>query len=105
MAILDTATESVTKLKIEGFPEDSFGLFALHGLDLWVDRSVSPAKATVFVINHLPPPAAAQGDHSAAFKHGADSVVEIFETQLGSGILTWKETFRYLVSFQTVLLN
>lgn len=93
IALFDTNTEKITKLRLEGLPEDSLGLQALHSLDLVVDRSVEPARATVFLVNHKPPAGSVAGDVTAAARYGADSVVEIFETEFGSDVLTWKRTF------------
>lgn len=92
IALFDTASEKITKLRLEGLPDDSLGLQILHSLDLVLDRSVDPPRATVFVVNHKPPMSAVQGNVNAA-KAGADSVVEIFETELGGDVLTWKRTF------------
>jgi arylesterase/paraoxonase len=65
------------------------GLFNLHGLDVYVDRTShdGQARATLFIINHMRPPYGQDAE-----RVGADSVVEVFETALGSDTITHVKT-------------
>lgn len=85
----DTRTGKHKRLHIENWPSDSVGLFSTHGMDVFVDRATNPdhPKATIFAINHRPPV-----DIDRVTEQGADSVVEVFETTLGSDSVRYLRT-------------
>lgn len=101
-ATFDTNTERLTKLRVTGYPRAAEGLF-LHGFDILCAgtphcssslASVQPdgKSAKLFAINHrLPSP------HLRARSHeiGADSVIEVFDTELGSDELRWVRTLEH----------
>ena len=76
VAIYDPATSRVTRLTTSDF-NDGRGL-SLHGMDV-VASALHPEHLFIYLVNHRMP----QGGVLAS-DVGADSVVEIFETVLGS---------------------
>jgi len=86
---LDTKTEKVQKLNLVNFPRPDEGLW-LHGFDLWVQDDQDPSsRAILFAINHRLP---FEKDHHRSHEVGARSVIEVFETTLGSKDLVWLKT-------------
>lgn len=86
IAVLDTATVSskpkIVHMQMKNLPLDWKGYHA-HGMD--VVMSTVPGEkdiAWVYAVNHRPPEPAAEAN-----KVGADSVVEIFKTKIGSNVL------------------
>jgi arylesterase / paraoxonase len=76
-------------MEMTNLPVDWKGYHA-HGMD--VVRSTLPGEedtAWVYAVNHRPPESAAD-----ARKVGADSVVEIFKTRIGSDVLEHVRTVR-----------
>lgn len=87
MAMVDLKSQRHVKLKLAGMPASSRGLYT-HGIDAWVDPK-DPKSITLFLVSHPPQSA----PHQSAVL-GADSVVEIFTTTLGSHELNWVKTVR-----------
>jgi len=88
VALFNTETESVTRLRLEGF--DPHNLQGMHGLDAFVDRKVDGSpKVTLFLVNHRLP-----ADLDQVHETGADSTIEVFETRLGSNYATHLRTLR-----------
>ncbi|GJN90937.1 hypothetical protein Rhopal_003951-T1 [Rhodotorula paludigena] len=77
IALFDLNTRSYRRLELHGLPAESNGVW-VHGIALWRDV-VDPSKLTLFVNSHRPPK-----DRSLGPVQGADSVIEIFETTVGS---------------------
>lgn len=77
IALFDLNTRSYRRLELHGLPAESNGVW-VHGIALWRDV-VDPSKLTLFVNSHRPPK-----DRSLGHVQGADSVIEIFETTVGS---------------------
>ena len=93
IAVLDTTTVSSKPkfwpMRMKNLPLDWKGYHA-HGMDVVV--STVPGEediAWVYAVNHRPPEPAAD-----AKKVGADSVVEIFKTKIGSDVLEHIRTVR-----------
>ncbi|KAK4698276.1 arylesterase / paraoxonase, partial [Phenoliferia sp. Uapishka_3] len=86
--IYDFATNSHRKLSITNLPAASQGIY-VHAIDVWVD-SVDSKKLTVFLNSHRPP---LEREKSAEV--GASSVIEIFETTLGSDTMNWVQTVEH----------
>ncbi|GAB1521479.1 hypothetical protein RhiTH_004575 [Rhizoctonia solani] len=85
VAVYDTRSRKVTKLSIIGFA-DSRQLNA-HGMDVVPDEH-NPDILWVYLVNHRPPlPELSQV--------GADSVIEVFKTQLGFSHMEWVRTFAH----------
>ncbi|EGN99778.1 hypothetical protein SERLA73DRAFT_179982 [Serpula lacrymans var. lacrymans S7.3] len=84
VATYDPSTHGITRLKLAGF--NSTRGIHVHGMDV-VPSSVDPSLLYVYLVNHRPP---AYGD---AKKLGADSVIEVFKTRLGSDVLTHVQTY------------
>lgn len=98
-ATYDTRTGAVQRLTIEGGPEAGL---QLHGFDIYTDEpdvqdkkkedddeeAGEPRKATLFAINHRVP----RDGYLSAKTTGADSVIEVFETEIGSGTLRHQQT-------------
>lgn len=80
VAVYDPDSSKVTRLKLVNFKSDR-GL-SLHGMDV-VPFSADPNRLFVYLVNHRTPP-----DGQSARLAGADSVIEIFETRVGSSTLT-----------------
>ena len=87
VAMVDLKSQRHVKLKLAGMPASSRGLYT-HGIDAWVDPK-DPKSITLFLVSHPPQSA----PHQSAVL-GADSVVEIFTTTLGSHELNWVKTVR-----------
>ncbi|KAF9519708.1 hypothetical protein BS47DRAFT_1336806 [Hydnum rufescens UP504] len=85
VAIYDPRDLSVTRLGLDGF-DDPRGL-NVHGMDVVASRA-DPETLFISLVNHRPQPARNE------YEHGADSVIEIFSTTLGSNTLTHVKTFR-----------
>jgi len=93
IAVLDTASVSsgpkFRHVQMRNLPLNWKGYHA-HGMD--VVASTVPGEediAWVYAVNHRPPEPAAD-----ATKVGADSVVEIFKTKIGSNVLEHVRTVR-----------
>ncbi|BGP40550.1 hypothetical protein JCM10449v2_004512 [Rhodotorula kratochvilovae] len=78
-----------TALALVDLPAAHPGLW-VHGMDaLHTPTGAEPDLYTLFVVSHRPP-----RDRAQAPREGADSVVEIFETVLGSETARWVGTVR-----------
>ncbi|PFH49773.1 hypothetical protein AMATHDRAFT_4627 [Amanita thiersii Skay4041] len=84
VATYDPKTSRITRLKLQNF-NSKRGL-SLHGMDV-VPSSSNPEHLYVYLVNHRAP-----SGGQAAKLVGADSVMEIFETQVGSSVLTHLKT-------------
>ena len=85
VATYDHRTHAVTRLEVLGL-NDRRGL-NVHGLDVVADE-IDPDILWVYLINHRPPL-----DPSVDAHHvGADPVIEVFKTHLGSNLIEWVRT-------------
>lgn len=84
VATYDPKTSRVTRLKPANF--DSPRGLSLHGMDV-VPSSVDSSELFVYLVNHRAPTGG-----QLAKEVGADSVVEIFKTKVGSSTLTHVKT-------------
>lgn len=80
VAVYHPDSSKVTRLELVNFKSDR-GL-SLHGMDV-VPSSADPNRLFVYLVNHRAPP-----NGQSAKLVGADSVIEIFETRVGSNTLT-----------------
>ncbi|BGP40548.1 hypothetical protein JCM10449v2_004510 [Rhodotorula kratochvilovae] len=88
IALFDLSTRSHKRLALEGLPASTTGIY-VHGLALYRSPT-NPSHLTLFLNSHRPP-----ADRSLAPTQGADSVIEIFETTLGSDSARWIKTVRH----------
>lgn len=86
VATYNHQTGKVTKLHVRGLP-DPRGL-NLHGMDVVTDKH-DPDHLWMYLVNHRPP----LDPSIDAHQFGADSVVEVFKTKLGSNSIEWVRTF------------
>lgn len=85
----DFPTQKHKKLSLVGMPSHAQHNLNLHAIDVYQ----SPADRehlTVFVNSHRPPV-----DRSSSGVEGATSVIEIFETRIGSSELQWVRTVEH----------
>ncbi|KAK2464159.1 hypothetical protein APHAL10511_003616 [Amanita phalloides] len=87
VALYDPSTSTTTRLSIANFNSDR-GL-SLHGMDI-VPSSADPNHLFIYLINHRAPL-----NGQLANLVGADSAVEIFETHVGSSVLTHIKTVEH----------
>ncbi|KAK7053316.1 hypothetical protein VNI00_003942 [Paramarasmius palmivorus] len=87
IAVFDPVSSQVTRLELEGFP-DTRGIF-VHGIDV-VPSESNPNELFVYLVNHRPP-----RDGLDAKAVGADSVIEIFKTNLSGRKLTHVTTVEH----------
>lgn len=88
VATYEPKSRTVTKLKVLGFTEPR-GL-NLHGMDVVVDERDSNLL-WIYLVNHRPPL-----DLSVdASQVGADSVIEIFKSQVGTNSMGWVKTMSH----------
>ncbi|KAG8747128.1 hypothetical protein FRC10_002177 [Ceratobasidium sp. 414] len=85
VATYEPRARKVTKLNILGLA-DTRGL-NLHGMDVVPDERDS-GLLWMYLVNHRPP----LDPTANAAETGADSVIEIFKTRLGSDSIEWVET-------------
>ncbi|CAE6431698.1 unnamed protein product [Rhizoctonia solani] len=81
LATYDTSTGAITRLTVRGLA-DPRGL-NLHGMDVVPDET-NPTTLWVYLVNHRP-------ELDSAYK-GANSVIEIFKTQVGADYVEWVRT-------------
>jgi arylesterase/paraoxonase len=91
VASYDPKTSRITRFKVVNFESDR-GL-SLHGMDV-VPSSSNASELLVYLVNHRAPLGGLR-----AKDVGADSVVEIFKTTLGSDTLTHIKTVQDPVIF------
>lgn len=84
VATYDPQTNVIKRLTLSGF--SSPGGLSLHGMDV-VASEHDPSVLYVYLVNHRKP---VSGDPQ---KIGADSVIEVFQTQIGDNELTYIRTF------------
>ncbi|GAA6041818.1 hypothetical protein JCM8097_007177 [Rhodosporidiobolus ruineniae] len=77
VAVLDLPSRSYQKLHLHGLPVEANGVW-VHGIEVVRDPK-SPKHLTLLLNSHRPPK-----DRATAPQVGADSVIEVFETVLGS---------------------
>ncbi|GAA5983769.1 hypothetical protein JCM10908_005917 [Rhodotorula pacifica] len=77
IAVFDLASRMHHRLTLKGLPEEANGIW-VHAIDLWRSPE-DPNHLTIFVNSHRPPK-----DRKLALTQGADSVIEIFETLVGT---------------------
>ncbi|KAF9222534.1 calcium-dependent phosphotriesterase [Gyrodon lividus] len=85
VATYDPKTDTINRLQFSGHPSQSD--ISLHGMDV-VASSEDPSVLYVYLVNHRKPEI---GD---PWKVGADSVIELFKTQIGSSTLEHVKTFQ-----------
>ncbi|KAG9102546.1 hypothetical protein FRC06_001820 [Ceratobasidium sp. 370] len=85
VATYDISSGKITKLGIKGFTEPR-GL-NVHGMDVVVDEK-DPNKLWIYLVNHRPPIDLRVNAESS----GADSVIEVFKTNLGASYMDWVQT-------------
>ncbi|KAJ7037563.1 hypothetical protein C8F04DRAFT_1091714 [Mycena alexandri] len=86
LATYDPSTKKVTRLSFtNGFTTEDTS--AVHGMDV-VPNSSDPKKLWIYLVNHRVP----KGD---PLLNGLDSVIELFETEVGSSSVTHIKTFDY----------
>lgn len=78
-------TGEISKLAIVGMPESSTGVY-LHAIEIWEQEEL----LTVMINSHRPP-----FDRTSSSVEGADSVIEIFETEVGGKELRWIKTVQH----------
>ncbi|CEQ42476.1 SPOSA6832_04304 [Sporobolomyces salmonicolor] len=88
LAILDFSDNSYRRLRITGLPDEARGLYS-HSIEIYRSPD-EPDVLTVFLVSHRPPK-----NRPSSFQVGADSVVEILETTLGSDEVKWVKTVRH----------
>lgn len=79
VATYDPRRSRITRLTVTDFPNADRGL-SLHGMDV-VPSASDPSLLYIYLVNHRAPVGA------KAVDVGADSVIEIFETYSGSGVM------------------
>ncbi|KAM6502126.1 hypothetical protein JOM56_002103 [Amanita muscaria] len=84
VATYDPSTSRVTRLKLQNFNSDR-GL-SVHGMDV-VPSTSNPDRLFIYLVNHRAP---LNGQSAKAV--GADSAIEVFETQVGGSTLTHIKT-------------
>ncbi|GJN90939.1 hypothetical protein Rhopal_003953-T1 [Rhodotorula paludigena] len=90
LRLFSFASRTHSAVRFVGLPAGHPGLFA-HGLDaLHTPSAAEPDLYTLFLVSHRPP-----ADPALAPKEGADSVVELFETRLGSDEARYVGTVRH----------
>ncbi|TNY23594.1 serum paraoxonase/arylesterase [Rhodotorula diobovata] len=88
IALFDINTRKHKRVELQGLPPAANGIW-VHAIEVYRSPS-SPSNLTLFVNSHRPP-----ADRSLAPTQGADSVVEIFETEVGSNSARWVKTVRH----------
>jgi hypothetical protein len=81
-------SKAIKRLTLKGF-NDPRGLH-VHGLDVVPSRN-NPKLLYVYLVNHRPQPTTAA---NTSAEIGADSVIEVFSTKLGSDTLLHIKTVR-----------
>jgi hypothetical protein len=81
-AMYDTRTGQRQRLDLAGLDAG----FNPHGFDLFVEQVGDERRATIFAISHRMP--------SAGAEEGADSVIEVFETTIGTSTFDHVRTLR-----------
>lgn len=85
--MFDLASRSYRRLTLKGLPEEANGIW-VHGIDLWRSPQ-DPNHLTIFINSHRPPK-----NRALAPTQGADSVIEIFETLIGTDEARYVKTVK-----------
>ncbi|GAA5983785.1 hypothetical protein JCM10908_005927 [Rhodotorula pacifica] len=88
LRLLDLSTRQHRQVKLVGLPAESHGVW-LHGIDAF-NHPDDPSILVLFLVSHRPP-----AERALAPQTGADSVVEIFETRVGSYEAKWVATAKH----------
>ncbi|GAA6022443.1 hypothetical protein JCM10207_004393 [Rhodosporidiobolus poonsookiae] len=88
LALLDIPSRSFSKIRLTDLPDEAQGIW-VHGLDVFRSPS-SPSRLTLFINSHRPP-----SDRALSAETGAESVIEVFETELGSEEARWVRTIEH----------
>lgn len=97
IAVLDTRGEGrlaahIKWLTAENFPGNrGDGAFNLHGFDIRADKHTDTLR--ILLINHRPPLDPRTSKPLDAAKVGANSTIELFQTQAGSDIMRHIRTY------------
>lgn len=89
VAVFDPVASKITRLQTNGFKYPR-GL-SVHGMDV-VQSKYHPSDILIYLINHREPFAPAKAEEV-----GADSVIEIFKTNIGSTEMSYLTTFKHPV--------
>ncbi|ORY84183.1 serum paraoxonase/arylesterase [Leucosporidium creatinivorum] len=89
IAVYDFSTHTHHRLQLVGMPKEAEENLNLHAIDVYQSPS-DRERLTVFINSHRPPV-----DRTTAKEVGANSVVEIFETRMGSKELNWVKTVQH----------
>lgn len=101
IAVLDTRAPGALRDRIQWLTIENFSgingdsTLNLHGLDIWVDESSSSGTTTLKILlnNHRPPLDPITGAALDATKVGANSTIELFVTEPGSGSMKHVRTY------------
>lgn len=88
LRLLDLSTRTHKPVRLLGLPTASHGVW-LHGMDV-LPHPDDPSRLVLFLVSHRPP-----AERALASETGADSVVEIFETRVGSDEAQWVATAQH----------
>ncbi|GAA5864182.1 hypothetical protein JCM3774_001248 [Rhodotorula dairenensis] len=88
LRLLDLSTRQHTEVELVGLPAESHGVW-VHGMDALVHPD-DPSTLILFLVSHRP-----RAERAQSPELGADSVVEIFETRVGSNHARWVATGRH----------
>jgi arylesterase/paraoxonase len=101
IAVLDTRgpgrlASRIQWLSIENFSgTNGDGRLNLHGLDIRTDKHTNVLR--ILLVNHRPPIDPATGEVLDATKHGANSTIEQFQTEVGSSSMRHVRTYFHTV--------
>ncbi|BGP16722.1 hypothetical protein JCM10213_009140 [Rhodosporidiobolus nylandii] len=97
LRLFDFSTRTHSEVRLEGLPKDdsSRGRVYLHGLDV-LSSPTDPDELYLFLISHRPRLPA-----EASAQQGADSVVEVFRTRVGSSTAQYVRTLRHEALLKT----
>ncbi|KAI9646582.1 hypothetical protein NHQ30_004577 [Ciborinia camelliae] len=97
IAILDTRGSGPLKSRLQWMTTENFfgnngdGTFNLHGFDIRSDPKTDILR--ILLINHRPPIDFINGDALDPVKLGANSTIELFHSQIGSGSMRHVRTY------------
>lgn len=99
VAVLDTRGIGPLTSRLKWLTPENFGgvngdgSLELHGLDVRTDKHTNTLR--ILLINHRPPINPGTGEFMDATKVGANSTVELFQTEAGSGTMRHIRTFAH----------
>lgn len=88
LRLLDLSTRQHSEVELVGLPTESHGVW-VHGIDALVHPD-DPSTLVLFLVSHRP-----RAERALSPELGADSVVEIFETRIGSNQARWVATGKH----------